>query len=230
MESNSSQLNVPNIRIQDQKSFGLTVDVTLIGYDGQLHLLTLESDMPSFKGLPSLLGDVVIESERLVDAAQRILEQYTGLSNIDLRQLGAFDQVDRHPLKRVITIAFFGIVNLNEQRPSFSKGHRLSWTPVEDITDMAFDHMQITQATLRHIRSNLERYIAEFDVLPPAFALSDLQKLHEVILDEELDKRNFRKRMINQGYIVSTGELQKNVSHRPAELYALSKKKMVKTG
>jgi len=222
MMTTTHQMNVPEERIHNQPRFGMTVDVVIFGYCEDLKVLTIESDMKPYKGLPSLLGDIISPNERLVDAAARILKHYTGMEGLPLEQLGAFDELDRHPLGRVITIGFFSLIRLTDDDLSDHTPYHAKWVPVKDIHDMAFDHKQILNAALQHVRSNIDLITQKYGALPEAFTLSKLQHFHEVILGESLDRRNFRKRIMNQGYVRETGKLQTNVSHRPAKLFKLT--------
>ena len=221
MEYNSGELYVPVDKINQHQGFGLTVDVVILGYCDELRVLTISSDMPPFKGLPSLLGDVILPDERLKAGAARILKHYTGLERIPLEQLGAFDDPDRHPFGRVITLGFFSLVHLTNEHHQISPRFNAKWIPVDQIDEMAFDHKKILNAALNHIRSNIDRITVKYGAPQKTFTMSALQRFHEVILGEPLDKRNFIKRVKNQGYVQDTGKLQTNVSHRPGKLFKI---------
>jgi 8-oxo-dGTP diphosphatase len=225
MENHSGELYVPLDKISDQSGFGLTVDVVILGYTDELNVLTIESDMPCFKGLPSVLGDIILPAERLAAGAARILKHYTGLEGLPLEQLGAFDDPDRHPVGRVITIGFFSLVHLNNSHFEINPRFGAKWVPVKQITKMAFDHKKILDAALCHMRGNIDRITLRYGAPQKTFTLSTLQRYHEDILGEPLDKRNFIKRLKNLGYIQDTGKRQTNVSHRPAKLFKLARKK-----
>ncbi len=223
MDQRSDNINVSIDRIDDQHKFGLSVDVVILGYDLEsVKVLVIDSDMIPFKDQPSLLGDLVFPGERLSAAAARILKKHTGLEHITLEQLGAFDGPDRHPVDRVISIGYFSVVNIDDCHLKPTPSGHARWVDLDDLEDMAFDHRLILDDGVNRVRKNIDQTMTTFDVLPEEFTMSELQKFQEIILGKELDKRNFRKRVINMGLITSTGRFQKNVSHRPAELFRLN--------
>ncbi len=186
-------------------------------------------------------GDLIRIDEDLDVSAERILYEQTGLKDIYLKQLKAFGALDRlkrnprdmtwlysidHPEERVITIPYFGLVNLTKDVgfKTLLKGNA-QWFPIEEIKrlNMAFDHREIFDFALETLRNEMRNYPLAFELLPVKFTLGQLQRIYEVIFKKELDKRNFRKKVAGLSYIVPLNEKEKGVSHRPGRLYMFSK-------
>jgi 8-oxo-dGTP diphosphatase len=186
----------------------------------RLHVLLIERGRAPFKGAWALPGGFVRINEDLHEAATRELEEETGVVGAYLEQAGAFGHPARDPRERVISIAFFAIIASDTQR-LHSQGDAASarWCPMDKLPKIAFDHANIlVQAQLR-LRDKLRRSTVALRFLPPEFTLTELQQVHEAILGELLDKRNFRKWVAQQPYLVPTGRMRRGGSHRPAELY-----------
>lgn len=210
-------------RIDDQHKFGLSIDVAILGFDNSsLKVCVKNCDMPAYLDQPALLGGLVNQNELLYEAAARVLKKHIGLENISLIQVGAFDKLDRHPVDRVITVAFFSVVKIADCNLWPTPEGNERWSEIDDLPEMAFDHRSILTESVRRLRNNVNEAIRAFKLLPDQFTLSELQQLHEVLLNRSLDKRNFRKKALNTGLIESSGQYQKDVSHRPAKLFQLT--------
>ncbi len=186
-------------------------------------------------------GDLIRKEESLDASAVRILFEQTGLKNIYLKQLKAFGDIDRlkreprdmtwlysidHPEERVITIPYFGLVNLTKDidyKTSLKGNAR--WFPVDQVKDLslAFDHRDIFLFALEMLQNGMRSGPLAFELLPQKFTLSQLQRIYEVVFQKKLDKRNFRKKLSGLPYLVPLNEKESEVSHRPARLYMFSK-------
>jgi 8-oxo-dGTP diphosphatase len=217
-------VNVSIDEINIQHRYGLSVDVAIFGIDAeQLHLMVIDCDMEPYKGWPSLLGTLVKPEEDLDDAALRVIQRYTYLEDTPIHQIGAYGSLNRHPVDRVISVAYLSVINMQSAQLKESLPVDVKWLAIDEIEVMAFDHLDMFSQGLDYIREHVNMVTSKFDLIDPRFTLSELQRVQEVILGRSLDKRNFRKHIISSGVVESTGELQTNVSHRPAELYTLTK-------
>lgn len=209
------------IRAMQRNMLALSVDCVIFGYGEEgLKILLLECDLPQFHGQWSLLGDFVQPKEDIDAAAYRVLKRYTGLENIFLEQVGTYGKPDRHPLGRVVTTAYYSLMKLDEYSGAQKyDGLSVKWFAVADHPAMAFDHPEILDSCVRQMRERLREHPIGFELLPKQFTLTQLQTLYEVVLDIELDKRNFRRKLQSLHMLVPTGNTQTDVSHRPANLY-----------
>ena len=225
----STPNRISSISLHKEKIKGLfqaaiSIDCVVFGYDNpSLKILALQSELEPYAGLYSLVGDLVQPDETLEHAAQRILLERTGLKEVKLEQVKTFGKPDRHPLGRVISTAFFALVNSHDYKVDPKIGLHPKWTSIEQMDEMAFDHKEILHESLKIVRRRFFSDALYAELLPPVFTLSQLQYLSEAVLNKKFDKRNFRKKMLNSEYIEETAERQINVSHRPARLYKVNR-------
>ncbi|MEM9547450.1 MAG: NUDIX domain-containing protein [Bacteroidota bacterium] len=205
----------------------ISVDCVIFGYDeNHLRVLLLKSDMPPFEGKYSLVGDLVRPHENLDDSAKRVLLERTGLENLFLEQVRTFSDVDRHPLGRVITTAYYSLVKLNDSLFKIEEDNpNLKWKKVNSICELAFDHKLILETCIEQLKFRLREKPIGFKLLPKKFSLKQLQNLYEKVLDIELDKRNFRRKLKALDLLVDLNENQSDVNHRPAKLYSFDQEK-----
>jgi 8-oxo-dGTP diphosphatase len=170
--------------------------------------------------LNSLLGDLVKPNEDLTEASFRILWERTGLQNVYLEQVHTFGKINRHPSGRVITTAYFSLIDMQHQQLNIAE-HQLDWYPVRKVKRLAFDHLEILQLCLQQLQQKVMERPVIFHLLPPLFSLRELQSVFEAILGIELDRRNFRKKIAIKDWIIDTNTLEKEVNHRPGKLYKL---------
>jgi 8-oxo-dGTP diphosphatase len=164
--------------------------------------------------------------ETLEEAARRELEEETGLVNVFLEQLHAFGQVDRDPRERVVSVAYYALVNLADHKVQAATDARdAAWFGVHDVPSLAFDHAAIVQMALERLRGRLRTEPIGFELLPKKFTLSQLQHLYELVLERELDKRNFRKRVLAMDLLIETDEVEQDVAHRAARLFRFDERK-----
>lgn len=204
-----------------------SVDNVLFGFDEKmLKVLLIKRGEEPFSDYWALPGDLVYPDENLRDAPLRVLNQLTGIQNMYLEQVKAFGKKDRHPLGRVITVAYLSLVNVNkvQLKPS-SFAQIVKWMPVDSIEELAFDHVEILNDCLNSLKQSVQQRPIGFELLEEKFTLSDLQELYEAILATSLDKRNFRKKLLSMEILVDTNELQTGVAHRPARLYSFDQEK-----
>jgi 8-oxo-dGTP diphosphatase len=205
----------------------LTVDCVVFGLDDEeLKMMLIQRGLAPFEGKWALPGGFVRLNETLDEAARRELEEETGLSQIFLEQLYTFSAVDRDPRERVVSVAYYALVNLSDHKVHAATDARdAAWFGVHDVPSLAFDHSGILQMALERLRAKLRYEPVGFELLPKKFTLSQLQHLYELVLERELDKRNFRKRVLAMDLLVETDEVQQDVAHRAARLYRFDERR-----
>lgn len=198
----------------------LTVDCVVFGLDDEdLKVLLVQRDLPPFEGRWALPGGFVHMDETLEEAAKRELREETGLSDVYLEQLYTFGDLDRDPRERVVTVAYYALVNLRDHRVQAATDARsAAWFAVDNCAKLAFDHARILRMALERLRGKVRYQPIGFELLPPKFTLRQLQHLYEKILGRSLDKRNFRKKILGMGILVELDEIEKDVAHRAARL------------
>lgn len=154
----------------------------------------IQSDLEEYSGLYSLLGDLVRPDEDLDSAPYRVLKQRTGMEDVYLEQVHTFGTINRHVSGRVITTAYYSLIDIKHQMLNFDE-NELHWHPVKDIRKLAFDHKMILDTCLERLREQVMEYPIAFNLLPEKFSLRELQKLYRAILGITLDRRNFRKKL-----------------------------------
>jgi 8-oxo-dGTP diphosphatase len=205
----------------------LTVDCVVFGLDdGDLKVLLIQRDRPPFAGRWALPGGFVNVDEDLETAARRELEEETGVSKVYLEQLYSFGDVDRDPRERVVSVAHYALVKLSDHRIKAATDARdAAWFAVSDLPTLAFDHDRIVAMALTRLKGKVRYQPIGFELLPPKFTLSQLQRLYEVVLEAPLDKRNFRKKILSMGFLEELDEIEQDVAHRAARLYRFDKQK-----
>ena len=199
----------------------VTVDGVVFGYDeADLKVLLIQREQPPFKSRWAVPGGFVDIDEDLEDAARRELEEETGIRRLYLEQLYTFGAPKRDPRERVISVAYYALVKLADHAVrAASDAKRVAWFPVADLPALAFDHDEILDVALRRLKAKIRYEPIGFELLPEKFPLSELQRLYETILEQPLDKRNFRKKILSMGLLADTEEIQQDVAHRAARLY-----------
>lgn len=210
-----------------------TIDCVILTFDeGQLKVLLAERNEYPYKDWWALPGYFVNKYEEMEDAVSRILLEMTGLKDLYMVQLAAFAGVKRHPEGRILTVAYMALVQMEEVKNKIASlsGYmrQLRWFPVEELPDLAFDHREIIDLSLDRLKKTVSYSTTPYELLPAKFTLTQLQQVYEALLNKQLDKRNFRKKINNLGYLKELNEVQKGVSYRAAKLYAFDKKKFQK--
>ena len=176
------------------------------------------------RGEWSLYGGFVDAEEGINEAAARTLEELTGLNNLYMRQVGAFGSVDRDPGERVISIAYYALINVNDYDERLRMEHGVEWMDVNSLPQLYSDHNEMVRKAQKLMRQKLRTEPIGFRLLPSLFTLTQLQRLYEAVNGEELDKRNFRKRIKEMDFIEKTELIDKSGSKRGAFLYRFNKK------
>lgn len=199
----------------------VSVDCVIFGYEEkQLKVLLIKSDLKEFQGMWSLLGDLVRLDEDLEEAPYRVLQERTGLRDVYLQQVHSFGRVNRHPSGRVITTAYYSLIDIKKYKVQVSD-NELHWHTINEIDQLAFDHQLILETCLNHLRAHIMEQPVVFNLLQEKFSLRQLQDLYEAILGMPLDRRNFRKRIMLKNWLVDLNQMEEDVPHRPGKLYKL---------
>jgi|SRR3989344_4835760 len=204
----------------------VTVDIIIFTVKNEdLKVLLVKRNVPPFENFWALPGGFVKMTESLEEAAKRELVEETGVKDVYLEQLYTFGNPKRDPRTRVITVAYFALVSWENLKLKASTDvSDVQWFSAFDVPKLAFDHKEILEYAMKRLRWKLEYTTIGFKLLPGKFTLTQLQKVYEIIFHKNLDKRNFRKKILSLGLIESTKETTEKVSHRPAKLYSFKKK------
>jgi len=207
----------------------VTVDLVIFTVNEQkLKALLVKRGEQPFAGIWSIPGGFLQTGESLEDAAIRVMQEKTGVKEIYLEQLYTFGKPDRDPRRRVITVTYFALIPWkNLIQPESKKVTDLAWLTVDELPELAFDHREILNYATNRLRTKASYSNIVYGLLPAHFRLSDLQKIYEIIIGRELDKRNFRKRMLATGLLEETGQKEIVGAHRPAMLYQFKKREFV---
>jgi len=199
----------------------LSVDVVIFSLrDSQLQVLLIQRAGEPFQGMWALPGGFVRMDESLEEAASREMQEETGLQEAYLEQLYTYGEPSRDPRGRVVTVAYFALIQADAvfRKEGGSDASQALWYPINTLPDLAFDHKEIIHYAYRRLRYKLEYSAVGFELLPTEFTLSEIQQTYEMILREKLDKRNFRRRILQAGIIESTDRMRSGEG-RPARLY-----------
>lgn len=216
----------------------VSVDCVVFGFDGkELHVLLIdrEDEIKNVASAYALPGNLIYDHENLNMAAERVLNELTGLSDIYLEQFGAFGNPDRikkeedqpwlkavraNPDARVVTIAYYALIRMSDFKlnpSSFAK--YASWVPLKEIDRLPFDHFEILNQSVEYLRNNTKIRPVGYNLLPKKFTLNEMQKLYEAIFNRKIDNRNFRRKIINLDVLDKLEEKQAGVAHKPATYY-----------
>ena len=204
-----------------------TVDNVIFGFDeGELKILLIRRSEEPHEGRWALPGYFVLPDEDLPEAAARVLRETTGLEQVYLQQLETFGTPERHPYGRVITVAYYSLVKIADFAPrAAGLSSDVAWHTLDDLDRLAFDHGSIVRAAIARLQEQIRTHPVGFELLPPEFTLTELQHLYEAIWGTELEKRNFRKKILSMKLILPLDRFQQGVSHRPARLYSFDEER-----
>jgi ADP-ribose pyrophosphatase YjhB (NUDIX family) len=206
----------------------VAVDAIIFGFnenEHELKLLLLKRDFQPEKGKWSLMGGFVDVNESLDNAAQRIVSQLTGLDNVYMEQLYAFGDVNRDAGGRIISVAYFSLLKINDHDSELVKKYGASWISVDDLPVLIFDHNDMVNRALRKLRIRARTQPIGFELLPEKFTIPQLQRLYEAIYQKPFDKRNFRRKLLAMGLLEKLDEKEKETSKKGAFYYQFNQKK-----
>lgn len=207
-----------------QKAF-VSVDIIVFGFeDNKLKLLIGKRQMDPGRGEWSLYGGFVGAKESVDEAARRVLFELTGLKNLYMKQVHTFGAIDRDPGERVISVAYCALINVKDYDINLLEEHGVQWVELNKMPLLYSDHNDMVKRAITLLRRRINTEPLSFNLLPDLFTLTQLQHVYEAVLGEEIDKRNFRKRIKSIDFIEKTELIDKLTSKRGAALYRFNKR------
>lgn len=217
--------------VSEYENPAVTVDCIVFGYRaGSLQVLLIKRGLAPFKGKWALPGGFVRIKETIDEAARRELEEETGLRGVYMEQLYTFGEVNRDPRQRVISVAYFALINLsnNTNVKGGTDADEAQWFNVNEMPQLAFDHSHIVTMAVNRLRAKITYQPIVFELLPEKFIFSELENIYETILNTKLNRRNFRTKMMATGLIKELNEYRTDVSFRPPKLFKFNKARYAK--
>jgi ADP-ribose pyrophosphatase YjhB (NUDIX family) len=204
----------------------LAVDCIIFGFDNEdLKILLVKRDFEPEMGKWSLMGGFLKKDEVLDHAAIRVLNKYTGFQDIYMEQLYAFSEVDRDPVERTISVAYYALINVENHNKELIQNFNAKWFSVSDVPKLIFDHEKMIAHAIRRLRYRTSIKPVGFELLPEKFTMRQLQKLYEAILSKELDKRNFISKINSLDILIKLEDKDRTSSRKGSYLYTFDKEK-----
>lgn len=218
-------MSIPSFYVNSPRHL-VAVDCIIFGFeDAKLKLLIMKRKVDPMEGAWSLVGGFVQEGESTDSAATRVLQLTTGINDIYMDQLKCYGDVQRDTGARVISIAYYALIRIQEHDRVLATEYGAHWLSLEQIPELIFDHSQMIQDALARLRDKARFHPLGFELLPEKFSLPQLRNLYEAIYQRELDKRNFRKKVLAMGILEKLDEKDKSTSKKGAHLYRFDKQK-----
>lgn len=208
----------------------LTVDAVVFGYSKAegVAVLLIQRKYPPFKDEWAIPGGFVLESESLEEAVQRELQEETGIAVNYLEQLYTFGEPKRDPRQRIVSVAYYGLVKSSQYQvlKASTDAANAQWFSIKKLPELAFDHKQILHIAIERLRAKIRYQPIGFELLDKKFPFSDLEKLYAALLDKEINRRNFSKKILSFEFLEETGELSKSEGKgRPSKMYRFNQKR-----
>ena len=208
----------------------VAVDAIVFGYsktDG-VSVLLIQRKYEPFKGSWAIPGGFVLEDESLEEAVARELQEETGITVNYLEQLYTFGEPKRDPRQRIISVSYFGLVKAAQYQElkASTDAENAKWFSIKKLPTLAFDHKQILSVAIERLRAKIRYQPIGFELLDKKFPFSDLEKLYTALLDREINRRNFSKKILSFDFLEETGELSKSEGKgRPSKMYQFNQKR-----
>ena len=210
----------------DYSKIYVAIDCIIYGFiSNELKILLFTREVEPDRGKSSLLGGFVLEDESIDDAAHRILYNLTGLKDVFLEQLYTFGEVERDPGERVISVAYYALLKVQDLDHNHVRKHNARWCQVMDCNSLIFDHNEMKDIALRRLQRKAKSQPIGFELLPRKFTIPQLQSLYEAIYQKKFDNRNFRKKLLSMNILEKLEVKDKSTSKKGAFLYRFDKKK-----
>ena len=211
---------------QNKDTHLVAVDCIIIGFkDNDLHILIAKRQFEPMKGGWSLMGGFVNSGESINEAAQRVLDEFTGIDDVFMEQLGAYGEVERDLAERVVSIAYYALVDMDKFDTSLAIKYDARWVNITSLPALIFDHNKMVKDTITTLQRRAAVKPIGFNLLGEQFTLPMLQSLYESIYQEPIDKRNFRKKILLMDILEKLDEKDKSASRRGAFYYRFNKDK-----
>jgi 8-oxo-dGTP diphosphatase len=211
-----------------EQNIRIAVDAIVFGYtNNKLNVLLVKQKFGQLKNQWALVGGFVKDDETLTEAVNRELQEEAGIRVNYLEQLYTFgDDINRDPRFRVISVAYFALVNSTELiLTADTDAEDAQWFPIDELPKLAYDHEKILQTAHQRLQNKLTYQPIGFDLLPKEFLFSELENLYCTILEKEIDRRNFRKKILSFGIVEETPYFSPKKSGRPAKLFMFNQLK-----
>lgn len=210
----------------NQEKIIVSVDCIILGFKKEkLNVLIFKRKFEPQKGEKSLMGGFVRANESIDETAARVLLEYTGINDVFMEQIGAYGKVDRDSGGRVISIAYYALINMEFYDERLKKKHNAEWVDINNVGKLVFDHNQMLSDAVKILHNKATTRPIGFNLLPEQFTLPQLQSLYEAIYQRDLDKRNFRKKLFEMDILEKLDKKDKSNSKKGAFLYKFDKEK-----
>jgi 8-oxo-dGTP diphosphatase len=221
-------LSLKNRKHPSKQNVKIAVDNCIFTVkDDQLYILLIQMKKKPFTKKWALPGGLIQEDERLHEAARRILQEETGVADVYMEQLYAFSRLDRDPFGRVISVGYYALIpDSGINLRAHPKYAAVQWWQFSQLPKLAYDHNEIVKYAIKRLEDKLGSTNIVWSLLPPKFTLTNLQKVYEAVLRRQLDKRNFRRKILSLDLIEATKEKTSGQAHRPARLYRFKTRKV----
>lgn len=211
---------------KEQEKFYVSVDCLILGFkNDKLYLLISKRKFEPLKGQDSLMGGFVRSNESLSETVSRVVFEYTGIQDVFMEQVGAYGEIGRDIGERVVSLAYYALIDIQSFDEQLCKVHNARWQELDKVGQLVFDHNQILNDTIDILRNKAATKPLGFNLLPEKFTLPQLQSLYEAIYQTELDKRNFRKKILEMDILEKQEDKDKASSKRGAFYYKFNKGK-----
>ena len=211
---------IDNIKYRDAQHVKLAVDCIIFGFnDNRLELLLIHRGFEPEMGTWSLIGGFIGNDEDLDEAANRVLYGLSGLKNIYMEQVKTFGKSGRDPSARVVSTTYSAMILKSQYNQALVNKYNAKWFPIDALPELVFDHREMVDSAINRLRRRVRNYPIAFNLLPSKFTLPQLQALYEGILDEPIDKRNFRRTVSHMNYLVKLNDKDMSESRKGAYFY-----------
>lgn len=209
----------------------LAVDALIFDVNNNhLNILLIKISQGPYKNKWALPGGLVQINENLDEAAEKVLEKKAGIKGVYLEQLYSFSEVNRDVRGRIVSVAYFALVDSAKFQPKTTEYYSaIAWQDARRLPPMAFDHKKIIEFGIERLKSKIEYSNIAYALLPQEFTLTEMQRVYEIILGEKLDKRNFRKKIKSLNIVEPAKKIRAGLQSRPAELFRFKKRSLVFT-
>lgn len=211
---------------REQEKFYVSVDCIILGFkEGKLYLLISKRKFEPQEGQDTLMGGFLRSDESLSETVSRVVLEYTGIQDVYMEQVGTYGEIGRDEGERVVSIAYYALIDLEMFDENVCEIHNARWEEVEKVGKLVFDHNQMLRDTIEILRKKTATQPIGFNLLPEKFTLPQLQALYEAIYQTTLDKRNFRKKILEMEILEKQDDKDKSSSKRGAFYYTFNKEK-----
>lgn len=205
----------------------VATDCVIFGFDeGELKVLLVKRAIKPFMADWCFPGGLIHIHETAEEAARRILEDETGIKDMFVEQLYTFSSIDRDPRYRVVSISYYALVSIADWEVHAGENTSdIKWFALSEIPSLAFDHEQILEVAKERLQGKIRYQPIGFELLGEKFTIPELHKLYETVLQTELDRRNFSKKILSFGLLIDLGEYQRGARNRAPKLYKFDDKR-----